>query len=173
MLAAFSKMKIDKSTLGVAGEFAVAAELCRRNIYAQLTLGHQKRIDLLIVSPDGEMLRIEVKAKQGREWPNCKGIYGTNTFIVFVDYHNKPPTERPDFYVLTVEDWIAHVESTIARYTEKHPHRRAEMNKTNCLVLPDEVNKYGKPYKGCGVKPRPVHEHHEAWWKIIKNLDDE
>ena len=32
-------MKIEKSILGVAGEFAVAAELCRRNIYAQLTLG--------------------------------------------------------------------------------------------------------------------------------------
>ena len=94
-------MKIEKSILGVAGEFAVAAELCRRNIYAQLTLGHQKRIDLLALLHDGNMLRIEVKAKQGREWPNCKGIYGDNTFIIFVDYREKAATERPDFYVLT------------------------------------------------------------------------
>jgi hypothetical protein len=32
-------MAIDKSILGVAGEFAVAAELCRWGMYAQLTLG--------------------------------------------------------------------------------------------------------------------------------------
>ena len=43
-------MKIDKSILGVAGEFAVASELCKRNIYAQLTLGNQKRVDLLVFS---------------------------------------------------------------------------------------------------------------------------
>jgi hypothetical protein len=32
-------MKIPKEPLGLAAEFAVASELCGRNIYAQLTLG--------------------------------------------------------------------------------------------------------------------------------------
>jgi hypothetical protein len=41
-------MLISRNTLGLAAEFAVASELCRRNVYAQLTLGHQKRTDLLI-----------------------------------------------------------------------------------------------------------------------------
>jgi len=58
--------KISKETLGVAGEFAVAAELCRRNIYAQPTFGHQKRMDLLAFA-GGKMLRIEVKAKQDED----------------------------------------------------------------------------------------------------------
>jgi hypothetical protein len=53
-------LKISKSALGLAAEFAVASELCRRNIYAQLTLGHQKRTDLLIFSEDDKLLRIEV-----------------------------------------------------------------------------------------------------------------
>lgn len=38
---------IDRTLLGVAGEFSVATELCRRNIYAQPTFGNQKRVDLL------------------------------------------------------------------------------------------------------------------------------
>jgi len=37
-------MKIDRHTLGLSAEFAVASELCRRNIYAQLTLGLRKNI---------------------------------------------------------------------------------------------------------------------------------
>lgn len=64
-------MKISRHTIGLAAEFAVASELGRRSIYAQLTLGHLKRTDLLIFGKDNKLLKIEVKAKQGREWPNC------------------------------------------------------------------------------------------------------
>ena len=32
----------------MAGEYAVASELCRRGHYAQLTLGHHKKTDLLV-----------------------------------------------------------------------------------------------------------------------------
>ncbi|MGH9891741.1 MAG: hypothetical protein ACREA0_07125 [bacterium] len=42
----------------------MAAELCRRNIYAQLTLGNRKRVDLLTLSKSGRFLKVEVKAKQ-------------------------------------------------------------------------------------------------------------
>jgi hypothetical protein len=62
-------MFISQKTLGLAAEFAVASELCRRNIYAQLTLGHQKRTDLLLFGPNDKLLRIEVKGKQGRDFP--------------------------------------------------------------------------------------------------------
>ena len=54
----------------------------------------------------------------------------------------------------------------IQNYKEKHPNRRAFMDEMNCLVLPDEVNKHGKAYKGCGVHPDHVKVHQEAWWKI-------
>ncbi|MBI9037603.1 MAG: hypothetical protein JEY97_05670 [Bacteroidales bacterium] len=57
-------MKIRKSILGVSGEYYVAAELGKRNIYAQLTLGNQKRTDLLIFSEENDkLLKIEVKCK--------------------------------------------------------------------------------------------------------------
>jgi hypothetical protein len=37
-----------KESLGLAAEFAVASELCRRWLFAQLTLGNKKRTDLLV-----------------------------------------------------------------------------------------------------------------------------
>lgn len=70
-------MKISKDILGLAAEFAVASELCRRNIYAQLTLGFRKRTDILVETERG-MSRIQVKGKQGKEWPGCKVIYGND-----------------------------------------------------------------------------------------------
>lgn len=75
-----------RGTLGIAAEYAVASELCRRGIYAQLTLGHQKKTDLLVFFESGQLARIEVKAKQGREWPNCKGISRSDTYLVFVGW---------------------------------------------------------------------------------------
>jgi len=80
--------EIDKEKLSLAGEYVVASELCRRGIYAQLTLGTRKRTDLL-VDTETAMLRIQVKAKQGRNWPYCKGIFGENMLLIFVDYKNK------------------------------------------------------------------------------------
>jgi hypothetical protein len=71
---------------------------------AQLTLGNRKRTDLL-VEDDRGMLRIQVKSKQGREWPGVKGIFGNDIVLVFVDFQYKDTHERPDFYVMTSDDW--------------------------------------------------------------------
>ncbi len=159
-------MAIDRSLLGVAGEFAVAAELCRRSIYAQLTFGYQKRMDLLMVSETGTLSRVEVKAKQGREWPNCQGISAQDSLIVFVDFAGKEDTERPDFYVLTAREWHAVATAARDRYLAKHPERRAEVTEGGVLVLLDEVNAAGIPYRGVGVRPEHIPGHREAWDKF-------
>ena len=160
-------MSIDKSVLGVAGEFAVASELCRRNMYAQLTFGHQKRMDLLVINEKTQrILRVEVKAKQGRDWPNCKGIGRNDSFLVFVDYEKKFNTERPDFYVLSVEDWREHCHTRINDYKTKHPDRRIELTDLNVIRWPDEVGSNGKPYEGTGVRAEDIREHKDAWHKL-------
>jgi hypothetical protein len=100
------KTVIPKDTLGLAGEFAAASELCRRGIYAQLTLGNRKRTDLLVEADQG-MIRVQVKAKQGRVWPASRGVYGSDIVLILVDYHKKADSERPDFYILTPEDWVS------------------------------------------------------------------
>ena len=151
-----------KEMVGLAAEFAVASELCRRDIYAQLTSGHQKRTDLLIFSEDNQLLRIEVKGKQGGSWPNCKGIYGSNVVLVFVDFAGKGEREPPDFYILTVREWVAFVEGEIRRLAPT----RIVLDDRNVPIFLDQVDKKGEPYKGMGVSPDQIREHHEKWEKI-------
>jgi len=163
-------MPVEKALLGIAGEYLVAAELAKRNVYAQLTLGNRKRTDLLVLSDEtGKMLKIEVKCKQAQEWPNCKGIYQKDSFIVFVDFKNLGEKQRPDFYILSVADWKAFVAGKERDYNLKHPERKTEINDQNVLVLLDEV-KNGKSYQGSGVKPKDIEQHKERWDKIMGAL---
>jgi hypothetical protein len=167
-------MSIDKSILGVAGELAVASELCRRNVYAQPTFGHQKSMDLLAFvgssSSSSRLLRIEVKAKQGPEWPNCKGISGEDVFLVFVDFAGKSDTDRPDFYVLTSDEWRELVKAQLERCKQTNPDTKAFVTDDNQLIWPDQVGDSGKCYKGCGVKPQGIQIHKDAWHKITHSV---
>jgi len=157
-----------KEMVSLAAEFAVASELCRRDIYAQLTLGHQKRTDLLIFSEHDELLRVEVKGKQGKSWPNCKGIYGHNVMLVLVDFAGKSEPERPDFYILTVEDWRELVKGEIEKARAKDV--RIELDERNVPVWVEQVNAQGQPYKGIGVRPESIQHHKEKWEKIKQAL---
>lgn len=160
-------MKINKSILGITGEYFVAAELGKRNIYAQLTLGNQKRTDLLIFTEENEkLLKIEVKCKQGNEWPNCKGIYQRDSFLVFVDFKGLGEIQRPDFYILDEGDWKALIINKEKEYNEKHPDRKTKIE-NNVLFLLSELNKQGKPYTGYGIKPKDIEQFKEKWDKIL------
>ena len=96
-------MSIPRETLGLAAEFAVASELCRWGLYAQLTLGNKKRTDLLVHNEEtNTFLRIEVKAKQGRggsDWfIRLPKSNGTDTVYMLVSVPtgdlDKPGTPR-------------------------------------------------------------------------------
>ena len=157
--------KIDRDMLSIAGEFAVASELGRRNIYAQPTFGHLKRTDLLILDKTGNLLRIEAKGKQGSQWPNCKGISSPNSIMVLVDYADKGNMERPDFHVLTLDDWLSFLKDVM----ERSPPKGIEIDRDNCPVWTNQV-KGGKPYNGCGITVKYVIQHKEKWEKIEKLL---
>ena len=69
--------RIEKSLLGLAGEYLVAGEICRRGYHAQITFGRWKNTDILAVNlANGNTVLVEVKSKQGREWPNIKESKG-------------------------------------------------------------------------------------------------
>jgi hypothetical protein len=156
-------MRISRSTLGVAAEFMVAGELGRRNIYAQPTFGFQKRTVLLILGEKNKLLKVEVKSKQGQDWPNCKGIYGDNVMLVFVDFARKSELERPDFYILTVQDWVRLAKTAIAKY----PREKVTLDERNVPIFHDHVMADGQPYRGTGVRADQIAEHKERWDKII------
>ena len=158
-------MKMDSGMVGVAAEFAVASELARRNIYAQPTFGHQKRTDLLVFGKNERPIRIEAKGKQSKQWPNCKGIADHNSLLVLVDFADKAETERPDFCILTGDDWLAFVKKEIQRL----PHKKIELDSDNCPIWTTEV-KAGKPYRGMGVEVKDVSVLREAWGKISEAM---
>lgn len=154
-------MKIDKQTLGLAAEFAVASELCRRDVYAQPTLGRRKRTDLLAETEEG-MLRIQVKAKRGATFPLLKGVYG-DEFLILVDYRKKGLLERPDFYILTSEDWRRTLETMLA---ERIFSGEVVIDEKNVPIWQKRVDMSKPLVRGHSVKTDWFTEFRERWDKI-------
>lgn len=144
---------LSKECLGLTGEYAVASELCRRGMYAQLTLGSHKRTDILIET-EARMLRISVKTKQSRVWPSVSGLYRADDFLVLVDMQGKAETERPDFYVLGLDDW----EQLILQERQRRPAIRVDKQKR--IIYPDG-------WKGLNIEPAMVVKAKERWDKIV------
>lgn len=153
--------RIAKETLGLAGEYAVASELCRRELYSQLTLGNHKRTDILVETKT-HVLRISVKAKQGGEWPAVNGPVRTDDFIVFVDFLNKELTDALDFYILNLEDWNQLVTQETLRLQEKGILLTQKEDGT--ILSPDG-------FKGINVKVKYILGHKGQWDKITSIVD--
>jgi len=144
----------------MAGEYAVASEICRRNFYAQVTLGHLKRTDILVYNPEnGKMIRVEVKAKQGKEWPGIKGINDNVSLLVFVDFENKKDDERPDFYIMNAEDWKDFIQKYVIIYNDKFDK-----------LIDGYIPQWKDGYKGAGVCPHQIVQHKERWDKMVRLL---
>lgn len=151
--------KLSKEFLGLLGEYAVASELCRRGVYAQLTLGHHKQTDIL-VETEMRILRISVKAKQGNEWPSVSGLHRTDDYLVLVDLKGKSDTERLDFYILDLSDW---------------KHLVAEERKRQPSITVDMQNRISYPdgWKGLNIRPDKVVACKEQWHKIVAQIPSE
>jgi hypothetical protein len=89
-------------------------------------------------------------------------MYGKNVLLVLVDFYKKGEMERPDFYILTVEDWIELARRVIAA----HPDANIGLDEYNVPVRPKKTNTRGQPYKGTGVIPEQVEQHRERWDKV-------
>lgn len=150
-------MSLATETIGLAGEYAVASELCRRGAYCQLTLGNRKRTDLLVDTED-QLFRISVKAKTKKSWPRIKGIWRRDEMLVFVDYKDKEIETPPDYYVLDVRAW----KKVVARIKKRMEDPRAEIDKENTLFWPASKGKKDG-WIGCEVLESDVAEFKDAW----------
>ena len=152
-------MKLKKENLSMAGEYAVASEICRRNFYAQITLGRLKRTDILVYNPDtGKEVRIEVQAKQGKVWPKIKGINEKQALLIFVDFENKKDTERPDFYILNAKDW----QDFLKNFVINNPKLQE--------LIDGYIPLWKDGYEGTGIKPNQIVQHKEKWNKLEELL---
>ncbi|HUW20694.1 MAG TPA: hypothetical protein VMW16_15460 [Sedimentisphaerales bacterium] len=145
------------AVLGLAGEYAVAAELCRQDIYCQLTLRNHKRTDLLADTGD-QVYRISVKTKQKQKWPKIKGIWRKGELLVFVDYRSKEQSSPPDFYVLNVSAW----KKVVARIKKRVNDSRTKIDDENTLYWPASKGK-NNGWVGCEVQIEDVIDYKDAW----------
>ena len=158
--------QLEKGIIGLCGEYAVASEICRRGHYAQITLGNLKSTDILVFNPDSKkMIRIEVKSKQGKEWPNIKGIKDDNILIVFVDFQEKDLFSRPDFYILNNIAWF-----TLVDTLKTNPSFAGLEDDYIPLWKNRKTGELQGKYKGCGIKPNMINEYKEKWDILLDKL---
>jgi hypothetical protein len=148
--------ELTKEHLMLAGEYAVASELCKRNAYAQITLGHHKSTDILLET-ENTVMKIQVKTKQGREWPGISGISRPSDYLILVDLEKKNENERPDFYILNVTDWKKFIEG------EKEKFPGVEIDNKLRIKYPDG-------WKGLNLKPNQIESCKEKWDKIFTEI---
>jgi hypothetical protein len=82
-------MAIDKYNLNLAGEYRVAAELLKRNLFATVTYGNKKGADIFAIGSSRCAAVIEVKASNSRRF-----------VTKFYQKYPDPAKPHPDFWVL-------------------------------------------------------------------------
>jgi hypothetical protein len=101
--------------------------------------------------------RVSVKAKTGVEWPKVTGIWASNDLLVFVDFKEKTTDERPDFYVLRVNDW-----KKVIKKIQKERGRDAKIDNENTLCW-KACKGSPKGWRGCAIKIADVEAYKESW----------
>lgn len=56
--------KIQKQNVGNAGEYYIASRLSAINFVTTITLGRAEKYDILALKPNGDLIKISVKATQ-------------------------------------------------------------------------------------------------------------
>jgi hypothetical protein len=155
---------MQKPNVAIAAEYAVAAEICRRDFYAQVTLGNLKRTDILVFnSASGKMIRVEVKGKQEENWMAVQGTNDKGVLLVLVDFEGKSPQERPDYYLMDKDDW----ENYACSVVDEDP-RTWELRDGYIPVWKSRSSEYRRP--GVNVPPDEISQHKEKWEKLTSLL---
>ena len=79
----------EKDFLNLAGEYRVCAELLKRMLFARITYGNKKGVDIFAIGSERRVAVIEVKASNSNR-------FVTSLFQKYPD----PTATRPDFWVL-------------------------------------------------------------------------
>lgn len=132
-----SKPVVERAARGRAGEFRVASELCRRNMFAALTMGNVPNVDVLCSSSDANAaICIQVKTFRAHEktcivGENAEKDYGPNFMWVLAglrdDGHNSC---EESFYVIPSEDMSTNVKK-LHRIWESMPRKDGKPHDEN------------------------------------------
>ncbi len=145
-------MTIEKNYLNLAGEYRVCAELLKRDIFATITYGNMKGVDIFAIGPNRRAAVVEVKASN------------SSRFVTgFYQKYKSRDVEHPNFWVLysvTPRDRffvLSHEQLADAQAQRNHPGedlsyderaKRVEHGVDNVLI-------------------QDVEAHEDAWAKIV------
>ena len=97
-------MKLERTQVGVAGEYFVAAELSLRGYIASITLRNTRGIDIIASTKDGEKsVNIQVKTinTDSKKWvltQKSESFHSDNHFYVFVSMEGL--SKNPEYYIV-------------------------------------------------------------------------
>ncbi len=154
---------MSKQLLNMAAKHAVASELCRRQIRAELKfVGRGSKVTAPLFS--GGEVEFNVRAKMGRTWPSCKGVALPHQVLVLVDYQGCGDTDRPTFYILCADDWCIVLERRLDEIRRRSSDKRIRVTEQFVAEFPDEpVRSTGQAWQGVDIRPDLVEEYHERW----------
>lgn len=154
---------MDNHLEGMAGEYAVASEICRRGYLAQITYGNQKKMDILVISDKESSFFVTVEVKSTADkgsWPWIRGIPDDKSHIlVFVNFSAQDLNKRPDFYILNGKDWHSIIEPLQGEKYE-------ELDSDGYTPLWHEQKNPEKLHKGIEIKKGLVEEYQDDWQKL-------
>ena len=92
-----------KYDTGMAAEFYVLSMLHRLGATANLTLGNQKAVDILVTLASGDVVTIDVKGIKGKtSWPIKDQHVSRSHYYAFVSFLGKidDPSVLPEAYIV-------------------------------------------------------------------------
>jgi len=114
-----AKSFIEKNLSSLAGEFAVASQLCLRGYVASLTLKNYPGVDVFALNPKNEkQITIQVKASTDG-WFNAPKIINKKSVFIYV--HIKQD-KMLDFYIIPATKVIELREKELKGYLDSHPN---------------------------------------------------
>ncbi|MCC5849973.1 MAG: hypothetical protein JJU29_17950 [Verrucomicrobia bacterium] len=150
------KRIMEKNNIGLAGEMRVCAEFLKKGYQASITFGNAKATDIIVTSPAGRYLRVEVKTSKN----------GRNFMTGFFPKYTNPSKPHPDLWVFYLPD--KDLSTSGDRFFVATHDEVEEMQ----LI----ANKGNKTEKGKGADNIPLKvilefSHEDAWTKTTRLLN--
>ncbi len=156
----YERMALGKNHLNLAGEYRVASELLKRDIFATITYGNRKGADIYAIGANRRLAVIEVKASNS-------GRFVTG----FYQKYRDEVAEHPNFWVLysvkpgannTFDEEffvLSHMEMAMVQ---------AARNGTSGLSYAESAARVTRGVDN--VLASHLEEHKDAWDKIVKYI---
>ena len=149
------KMIDEQGSIGIAGEFFVAAELTRKGFAASLTGKNTKTIDILASNKDGSRsIAIQVKTCNSQKHDRWKmsesseKIFSDNLYYVLVNLHEG---DKPCYYFVPSEIVANRIAEKHKTWLETPGKKGQKHNNTTMrvFVFDDEAekNKYNQAWE--------------------------